>query len=69
MLYSLDQYSDEQKLQLVEVCPVRVFEVDEAARAVVVARMQDCIFCRECVQLLEDFRKFPEEKLGKYIYA
>lgn len=63
----LDQYTEEQKFALVEACPTRVFDIDESSGSVVVKNMVDCIFCRECIYLLEDFREArqaPEEKLG-----
>lgn len=29
-----------------------------------IAREAECIFCRECTYLMEDFRKAPEDPLG-----
>jgi hypothetical protein len=60
----LDQYSEEQKLALVDCCPTRVFDYDDSNGTVVVASAADCMFCRECVYLLEDYRQAPEDKLG-----
>ncbi len=64
LYFRMDQYTDSQKIQLVESCPTRVFDIDESSGTVVIANAADCIFCRECVYLLEDFRAFPEQKLG-----
>lgn len=45
------------------VCPTRVFDLDDNNR-VVLQRPSDCMFCRECTYLLEDFRRLPEDGLG-----
>lgn len=72
-LYSLDQYTQEQKKELIEVCPSKVFEFGSyhtlkdhpnPTSAVVVARPSDCIFCKECIFLSEEFRSSPEDPLG-----
>lgn len=65
MLYSsLDQYTEEQKFTLVECCPSRVFDYDDSTASVVISNASACIFCRECLYLLEDYRRNPEDKLG-----
>lgn len=61
--YSLDQYSEEQKNQLVESCPKQVFYLTEDNN-IIINNAADCIFCRECIYLLEDYRINPEDKLG-----
>jgi len=61
---SLDQYTEEQKQELVDCCPKEVFDRDEYTGAVRIARQQDCIFCRECIYTLEDFRRAPEDALA-----
>ena len=60
----MDQYSEEQKLELVNCCPQNVFESDENTGAVKIGRAADCIFCRECIYTLEEFRKNPEDPLA-----
>jgi DNA-directed RNA polymerase II subunit RPB3 len=60
----LDQYTEEQKRALVNCCPQNVFEYDETYQSVRIAREADCIFCKECIYTLEDFRKLPEDPLG-----
>ena len=32
----------------VDICPVKVFDMDEAKKKAVVARAKDCIGCRAC---------------------
>eukprot|EP01035_Chromulina_nebulosa_P019506 gene19506-25398_t len=59
----LDQYNEEQKTTLIDCCPTRVFDIDDTG-AVIISNAADCIFCKECIYLLEDYRKFPEDKLG-----
>eukprot|EP01033_Poteriospumella_lacustris_P000774 gene774-549_t len=60
----LDQYSEEQRRALVNCCPQNVFEYDDAYENVRIARAVDCIFCKECIYTLEDFRTQPEDPLG-----
>lgn len=60
----LNDYSDDQKQQLVESCPTNVFSYDPNANTVVISAPSECIFCRECTYLLEDFRKRPEDPLA-----
>ena len=60
----LDQYTEEQKLGLVECCPAEVFTMEENSGAVVVSNASNCIFCKECIYTLEEFRKSPEDKLA-----
>ena len=45
-------------------CPKRVFDYDESVRTVVISNAPDCIFCRECIYTLEEFRRRPEDPLG-----
>ena len=45
-------------------CPRGVFDFDETAETVVVSRAPDCIFCKECLYLLEDYRRKPEDPLA-----
>lgn len=47
-----------------ESCPTGVFTYDDATGAVTIANASECIFCRECTYLLEDFRRNPEDNLG-----
>ena len=61
---SLDQYTEEQKLALVECCPTQVFDYDENTKTVVVKNASACIFCKECLFTTEDFRAKPEDKLS-----
>ena len=61
---SLDQYTEEQKTGLVDSCPTKVFSMDENSGAVVIANAPACIFCKECIYTLEDYRKAPEDKLA-----
>lgn len=58
---------------MVEVCPSKVFEFGtyhtlrdhpNPTSAVIVARPADCIFCKECIFLAEEFRSNPEDPLG-----
>jgi|LauGreSBDMM110SN_4_FD.fasta_scaffold100152_1 DNA-directed RNA polymerase II subunit RPB3 len=60
----LDQYTEEQKQALVDCCPTNVFDIDENSKSVFIAQPNECIFCKDCIYTLEDFRKFPEEKLA-----
>ena len=60
----MDQYTEEQKAELQSCCPTGVFDINENTGAVIIANPTECIFCKECVFLLEDFRKNPEDKLG-----
>ena len=60
----LDQYTEEQKQALVNCCPTNVFDIDENSKSVFIAQANECIFCRDCIYTLEDFRKSPEDKLA-----
>lgn len=60
----MDQYTEEQKRTLVNCCPQNVFEYDDTYQSVRVARAVDCIFCKECIYTLEEFRQEPEDLLG-----
>ena len=60
----MDQYSEDKRRALQASCPTNVFGFDEITGAVVVNNAVDCIFCRECIYLAEDFRKAPEDPLG-----
>eukprot|EP00603_Paraphysomonas_imperforata_P009476 CAMPEP_0114437266 /NCGR_PEP_ID=MMETSP0103-20121206/13914_1 /TAXON_ID=37642 ORGANISM="Paraphysomonas imperforata, Strain PA2" /NCGR_SAMPLE_ID=MMETSP0103 /ASSEMBLY_ACC=CAM_ASM_000201 /LENGTH=212 /DNA_ID=CAMNT_0001607631 /DNA_START=181 /DNA_END=819 /DNA_ORIENTATION=- len=62
----LNDYSTDEKQQIVESCPTNVFEFDPTTSGgtVMIAREAECIFCRECTYLMEDFRKAPEDPLG-----
>ncbi len=62
--YRLSDFTEVEKKALVESCPRRVFEFDELARTVVIAQSAECIFCRECIYTLEDFRRSPEDPLA-----
>ncbi len=61
---SLDQYTEEQKQTLAECCPSQVFEYDPETTTVVVKNPSACIFCKECIYTLEDFRRRPEDDLA-----
>lgn len=41
-----------------------MFEHDETTGAVKIRKAEDCIFCRECIYTLEDFRRSPEDALA-----
>lgn len=60
----LDQFTEEQKLQLVDCCPTQVFEFQENTQTVTVQNPSACIFCKECIYTLEEFRKQPEDDLA-----
>lgn len=60
----LNDYSDDQKQKLVKSCPTSVFDYDENAKTVIVKNPQQCMFCKECLYLTEDFRKLPEDALA-----
>jgi DNA-directed RNA polymerase II subunit RPB3 len=60
----LDQYSEEQKLALVDCCPSQVFDYDENTQTVLVKNAAACIFCKECLFTTEDFRQRPEDRLA-----
>lgn len=60
----LNDYTDDQKQQLVACCPSGVFEYDETAQTVIISNRSECIFCKECTFLLEDFRASPEDALA-----
>ncbi len=60
----MDEYSEEQKLSLVNSCPANVFTYDTHTESVLVVNPSDCIFCRECIFAIEEFRKRPEDILG-----
>jgi len=60
----LDEYSLEQKEKLVDCCPTQVFVYDENTEAVKINNPSACIFCKECLFTMEDWRKSPEDKLA-----
>jgi len=60
----LDDYTQEQKEELVNCCPTNVFEIDDATGKVSIARANDCIFCKECIFTAEEHRVVPEDALG-----
>lgn len=45
-------------------CPKEVFERDENTGSVKIRQADECIFCRECIYTLEEFRKSPEDLLA-----
>lgn len=51
------------RLDLARSCPRNVFAFLPASRAVVLDNPQECIFCRECIHKMEDYRTTPEEAL------
>lgn len=61
---ALDMYTEDQKVKLVECCPTSVFELDETSRVVKVANPTECIFCKECTYMAEEFRPNPNAKLA-----
>lgn len=63
---ALNQYSDEQKIGLVNSCPTKVFSFDDGSRSVFIEKGDEakCIFCKECLYTLEEFRQSPEDSLG-----
>lgn len=63
-LCSLNEFKDEEKQALVASCPRGVFDYDDTVGSVMVSRPADCIFCKECLFLLEDFRRRPEDPLA-----
>ncbi len=60
----MNDFKEEEKKALVASCPKRVFDYDETARAVVISNAAECIFCRECLNTLEEFRRLPEDELA-----
>ena len=60
----MDQYTEEQKIGLVDCCPTKVYGYNENTQSVFINDAQACIFCRECLYTLEEYRKKPEDKLG-----
>jgi Fe-S-cluster-containing dehydrogenase component len=48
----------------VSCCPTNVFGFDEHKNTVVVKDEAACIFCKECIFTLEEFRKQPEDELA-----
>ena len=60
----MDQYTETQTQTLQMCCPTQVFQIDETSKAIYIDRAADCIFCKECIFLLEDYRRAPEDKLG-----
>ena len=62
--FRLNGYAEEQRQALVESCPTGVFAYDESTGAVTIANASECIFCRECIYALEDFRRVPDDPLG-----
>lgn len=66
----LDDYSAEQKEQLVECCPTNVFELKDGGsqsgynKRVVIRNATDCIFCKECLHQAEEMRRQPEDALA-----
>lgn len=63
----LDQYTEEQKVALVNCCPQDVYAYDETSNTVQIADAAACIFCKECIFTTEEFRSKPEDKLGVVI--
>ena len=64
LFISLNDFSEEQKLNLVASCPTAVFAYDESINNVVITKSDACIFCKECEYLAEDYRKVPEDPLA-----
>ena len=70
----MDDYTNAQRVALVESCPKEVFELEDyntntnsatsRPNQVLLVRPTECIFCRECLYLLEEYRKNPEDNLG-----
>jgi ferredoxin len=60
----LDQYTEEQKIALVDSCPTKVYTYNENTQSVYINDALACIFCKECIFTTEEFRKKPEDKLG-----
>ena len=60
----MDEYNEAQTQALQKCCPTEVFQIDESSGAIYIDKAAECIFCRECIYLLEDFRRNPEDKLG-----
>lgn len=60
----INEYEEEKKKGIVVVCPTGVFELDEATKQLHVTNPTNCIFCKECIFLAEDYRKFPEDPLA-----
>jgi DNA-directed RNA polymerase II subunit RPB3 len=64
LLHSLDQYSEQQKQELVDCCPQQVFSYDEIHQTVKIRNADACIFCKECMFTTEDFRQAAEDNLA-----
>lgn len=60
----LNDYTEDQKMDLVASCPTQVFRYDEDASTVTINDPSKCIFCRECTYLMEDWRRNPEDSLA-----
>lgn len=60
----LNDFKEEEKKALVASCPKRVFDYDETARTVVISNAAECIFCKECLNTLEELRRLPEDELA-----
>lgn len=60
----LNDFELEKRKGLVDACPTGVFELDEATKQVQVIHPANCIFCKECIFLAEDYRKSPEDPLA-----
>jgi len=64
----LDQFAEEERGKLVEklvdCCPTEVFERDDTTGSVVIANASECIFCKECIYLLEEHRIQSNDKLA-----
>ncbi|EGR31641.1 hypothetical protein IMG5_105540 [Ichthyophthirius multifiliis] len=56
----IQQLTREQKKQIVDCCPVKVYEINQENDQLEIANLQKCMFCDECVFKCEEEIKKPK---------
>ncbi|CAM9490155.1 unnamed protein product [Ascophyllum nodosum] len=51
----------EQRAEFVEICPAKVYNVDEKSSALYVEHRDLCMYCEDCVYLAKTMKSTPEE--------
>mmetsp|Transcript_37262 Transcript_37262/g.49115 ORF Transcript_37262/g.49115 Transcript_37262/m.49115 type:complete len:321 (+) Transcript_37262:90-1052(+) len=57
----MDMLSEEQRTNIVESCPVTVFEKDPNTGKIVIRDKMDCMYCFECTELSDSYKSRPED--------
>ena len=51
----LHHLTKNQKLQIINSCPKKVFKYNNLKKEIEIENLQDCMFCKECVIKCQDF--------------